>query len=183
MLAAIVVTVGGIFLVTVTFKLASSYWLAAFLVWLLTPLVRVIGDALNPDVPNPHGWDGYLRRLLGLTLMLPLLFAALATVVPLLALGFGLLYAALMALVSLMGLLLFVAQSWLGLEIARPIPLEEAQDAMKVLGFALLGGLVGVPLLGSLNLLKGQVLEQIYRLMDALRPLFEDPLKHLDEPE
>ena len=172
--ATIAVLIGFIIATVLIFALVRNFWLGLLLVALLAPFARVIGDALNPDVANPHTIRGYLRRFLGIALFLALLLLGLIAMLPFLALSLGILFAALLAVIALIGLIIFALQAWLGLEIARPIPPDEAQATLFLLGFSLLGGLLSVGILAGLRLVKAPALALFDRVAAVVRWLLAE---------
>ncbi len=178
--ATIAILTGFIIATVLIFTLVHNFWLAFLLVALLAPFTRVIGDALHPGVANPPTVRGYLRRFLGIVLFLALLLLGLIAILPFLTLSLGILFAALLAVIALIGLIIFALQAWLGLEIARPIPPDEAQATLFLLGVSLLGVLFGIGILAGLRLLKAPALALFDRVAAVVRWLLaaEDNTGH-----
>jgi len=112
LLAATLVSIGGVVLLLTLLVNAHNWVVMGLLVGLLVPLVRVVADALNPDVPNPATPAGYARRYLAVLLVLCVHLVALAALAPALLLALGVLGAVLGFIVALAGLLLWVLQHW-----------------------------------------------------------------------
>ncbi|MFP4440301.1 MAG: hypothetical protein ACLFVO_23955 [Chloroflexaceae bacterium] len=156
-LAAAVVSIGGVVLLLTLLVNARNWVVMGLLVGLLVPLVRVVADAVNPDVPNPATLAGYARRYLAVLLVLGVHLVALAALAPALLLALGVLGAVLGFIVALFGLLLWVLQHWAGAQTGRPLGADEWQPMLLLLVGAVAGGGACLGLLTGLMYLKDRL--------------------------
>ncbi len=139
-LAAAVVSIGGPILLLILLVNARNWVATGLLVLLLVPLVRVVGDALNPNEASPTTAAGYGRRYLAVLLILCVHLLYLAALAPALLLALGLLGAVLGIIVALVGLLLWALQHWAGSQTGRPLGADEWQPMLLLLAGSVGGG-------------------------------------------
>jgi hypothetical protein len=169
MLAAVVVSIGGVVLLLILLVNTRNWVLMGLLVGLLVPLVRVVADALNPDIPNPATLAGYARRYLAVLLVLCVHLVALAALAPALLLALGILGAVLGCIVALVGLLLWVLQHWAGAQTGRPLGADEWQPMLLLLVGAVAGGGACLGLLTGLMYLKDRLETPFWNIVYTLR--------------
>jgi hypothetical protein len=168
-LAAVVVSIGGVVLLLTLLANARNWVVMGLLVGLLVPLVRVVADALNPDVPNPAMLVGYARRYLAVLLVLCVHLVALAALAPVLLLALGLLGAGLGFIVALLGLLLWVLQHWSEVQTGRPLGADEWQPMLLLLAGAVAGGGACLGLLTGLMHLKDRLEPPFWNIVHTLQ--------------
>ncbi len=158
--ATIAVTIGGVFvLFRFAFAAAPNAIIAVAALLLLVSLIRVAGDALNPDVANPPTLRGYLRRYVQVLFALAVQLAFLALVFPALAVMLATIFGALLALVFGVGVILWALQSWFGLEIGRALPAEEGRQLVLLCLAAAATTGIGVGLIALGGRWKDRVLD------------------------
>jgi hypothetical protein len=176
LLATVGISIGGLTLLLYLALNASNILAAGVLVLLLVPLVRIVGDAMNPDVPNPASLAGYLSRYLAVLLFLSTYLLLLLALIPALALALGLLGGALFALLALVGLLFWALQHGLGLQVAREMASDEWRGLLLLLGAAIAGGGVCLGLLRFLLSLKDRLEPRFWQIIHTLQArLSESP--------
>jgi hypothetical protein len=168
-LAAAVVSIGGIVLLLILLANARNWVVMGLLVGLLVPLVRVVADALNPGAPNPATLAGYARRYLAGLLELCVHLVALAALAPVMLLGLGLFGAVLGFIVALFGLLLWVLQHWAGAQAGRPLGADEWQPMLLLLAGAAAGGGACLGLLTGLMHLKDRMETPFWNIVRTLQ--------------
>jgi hypothetical protein len=168
-LAAAVVSIGGVVLLLTLLVNARNWVMMGLLVGLLVPLVRVVADAVNPDVPNPATLAGYARRYLAVLLVLCVHLVALAALAPALLLALGMLGAILGIIVALFGLLLWVLQHGAGVQTGRPLGADEWQPMLLLLLGAGAGGGACLGLLTGLMYLKDRLEPPFWTIVRTLQ--------------
>jgi hypothetical protein len=169
LLAAAVVSIGGILLLLTLFTRGGNWLVTGVLVLLLVPLVRVVADALNPNVPNPPTLADYGRSYLALLLVLCVHLLALLALAPALLLALGLLGAVLGIIVALFGLLLWVLQHWAGAQTGRPLGADEWQPMLLLLVGAVAGGGACLGLLTVLSYLRDRLEPPFWQAIRTLQ--------------
>jgi hypothetical protein len=173
LLATVAVTFGGIALITYLFVTSRTLLGGALLVLLLVPLVRVLGDALNPGVRNPVRLADYARRYLAVLFVLSLYLGLLLLLLPALVLALGVLAGALLALVTGIGVVLWGLQHWLGMDIGRTMSTEEGRSLMLAFLLALVGGFGCLGLLTVLMKLKQRIEEPFWATVRRIQTWFD----------
>lgn len=169
LLATVAISIGGLVLLLYLALNASNLFAAGGLVLLLVPLVRIVGDAMNPDVPNPASLAGYLARYLAVLLFLGTYLLLLLALIPALALALGMLGSALLAVVALFGLLLWALQHGLALQLARDMAFDEWQGLLLLLGAAITCGATCLGLLTGLMYLKDRLEPRFWQILHTLQ--------------
>lgn len=172
LLATIAVTLGGITLLLFLFKITPNFLSALGLAIVLAPLVRVVGDTLNPDVANPPSLAGYVRRYLLVLAVLVLYLSVLVLMAPALVLALGMLGGILLTIVAGVGLILWSLQHWFGVDAGRALSVQEGREMLVAFGIALVGTLTCLGLLTvgmwMKDRLEGRFWRIVYAVLDAL---------------
>jgi hypothetical protein len=135
----------------------------------IVPLLRIVGDIVNPNVALPLNPRTLLRHYLAVLFLLVLMLGAIVLVLPVAVVSFAILGAALVILLAGVGLLLWGLQHGLGITLARPLPFAEWLPLLLLLGAGIGGGAIalGVAYLGLA--IKNYVEAPFWRFVDRLR--------------
>lgn len=181
LLATIAVTLVGITLLLFLFKITPNVLSALGLALVLAPLVRVVGDALNPDVTNPASLAGYVRRYLLVLAVLVLYLSVLVLVAPALVLALGMLGGILLTIVVGVGLILWTLQHWFGIDAGRALSVQEGHEMLVAFGAALFGTLACLGLLTLGMWIKDRMEARFWRIVYAVLDALEDASKDKEE--
>lgn len=169
MLLAIAITIGGIFVISAILANAPNFFIGMLYLIPIVPLLRLIGDIANPDEHvSLEPWL-LLKRYLAVLFLLVMMLGAIAMVVPVMAVGLGILGAALAILVGVVGLLLWSFQYGLGITLARPLAPDEWQPALLALGAGIGVGLAAFGLAYLGTVLKDRYEERFWQLVHRVR--------------
>jgi hypothetical protein len=139
LIAPAVITIGGIYLLLYVFLKTPNIILGIALVLLLVPLVRVVGDRLNPAVANPSSLAGYVQRYVAILFLLVLQLGLLALILPAIVLALGILFGALLMLLSGVGMVFWASQHWFDIQLARDMSVDEGAGMLRMFLFSTAG--------------------------------------------
>lgn len=173
MLATIGVTFGGIGLLLHLLSLSQNILTALGLIIIVIPLIRVIGDAVNPDVPNPQSLDGYMYRYQSILLLLVTYFSVFALLLPVLILALGLMGSGLLAIVTAFGSLFWVLQHWFDMQVGREMAVSEINGLLLMLGGSIVAALVCFGLITLAMYIKDKLEDRFWAAIHAARRWLE----------